>query len=255
VTRLSLRHNPLGLLFSGSLWAAAWYLLSYLFTGTVLFAVVLAAAVLAICLSFTLVGLVLMVVAAAVIRACANAERVRLAGVCRSPVRGLYRDAAGRTWLARIRTRWTDPALWRDIAYLSGLYPLLLALDAAVLSIWLSFLAGITTPAWYAKVSNGCIGVCLHGDRGVRFGTVSIDTLSRSLVLAAICLVAFLLFSYVVVATAKLHATIARSLLRPPADPLRGAREVLRRPGPLTSVGQTPAAVRPDQLSSPQGPG
>lgn len=255
MTRLSLRRNPLGLLFSGSLWAAAWYLFSYLFTGSVLFAVVLAAAVLGAGLSFTLIGLVMLVAADVVIRACADAERVRLAVVSTEPVRGLYRDTAGQTWPARLRTRWTDPALWRDIAYLCGLYPLLLALDAAVLCIWLTFLAGITTPVWYAKISTGCVGVCLHGDKGVRFGTVSIDTLSRSLVLAAICLVAFLLFSYVVVATAKLHAAIARSLLRPPADPLRGAREVLGRPGPLTSVGRPQAVVGPDQRSSPQGPG
>lgn len=255
MTRLRLRRNPLGLLFSGGLWAGAWYLLSYLFTGTALFAVVLAAAMLAICVSFTLVGLVMLVVAAAVIRGCASAERVRLAAVYTEPVRGLYRDATGGTWLARLRTRWTDPALWRDIAYLLGLYPLLLALDAAVLSIWLTFLAGITTPAWYAKVSNVCVGVCLHSEKGVRVGSVRIDTPSSAFVLAAICLVAFLLFSYVVVATAKLHAAIARSLLRPPADPLRGAREVLSRPGPLTSVERTRAVVGPDQRSSPHGPG
>jgi hypothetical protein len=37
----------------------------------------------------------------------------------------------------------------------------------------------------------------------------------------------------VLVATARLHATIARALLSAPEDPLREAKEVLRRPGPL----------------------
>jgi hypothetical protein len=62
------------------------------------------------------------------------------------------------------------------------------------------------------------------------------DGLPSALVLAAICLAAFPLFSYVVVAMAKLHAVIARALLRLPQDPLEEAREVLRRPGPLTPV-------------------
>ena len=49
----------------------------------------------------------------------------------------------------------------------------------------------------------------------------------------AICLVLFLAFNYVLVATARLHATVARALLHAPEDPLREAKEVLSRPGPL----------------------
>ena len=52
-------------------------------------------------------------------------------------------------------------------------------------------------------------------------------------ILAATGLVAFLLFNYVLVATARLHATIARALLRAPEDPLREAKEMLHRHGPL----------------------
>jgi hypothetical protein len=52
-------------------------------------------------------------------------------------------------------------------------------------------------------------------------------------ILAATGLVAFLLFNYGLVATARLHATIARALLRAPEDPLREASERLHRPGPL----------------------
>jgi hypothetical protein len=36
-----------------------------------------------------------------------------------------------------------------------------------------------------------------------------------------------------VVATARAHAAVARGLLGPAEDPLREAREVLNRPGPL----------------------
>ena len=54
--------------------------------------------------------------------------------------------------LGQVRTRWTDPATWRDFAYLFGLFPLLWAVDLAVLVVWLVLLAGITVPAWYWSV-------------------------------------------------------------------------------------------------------
>ena len=37
-------------------------------------------------------------------------------------------------------------------------------------------------------------------------------------------------------ATAKAHVTVARNLLGMPGDPLREAREVLGRPGPLSAA-------------------
>ena len=45
----------------------------------------------------------------------------------------------------------------------------------------------------------------------------------------------FLIFNYVLVATARAHAAVARGLLGPAEDPLRQAKEVLGRPGPLSS--------------------
>jgi hypothetical protein len=234
--RLSLRHNPLGLLFSSSLWASVCYLLSYLFTGTVLFTIVICALVIAVCFGITLIGLVLLVAVAVVVRGCAYVERGRLRIVYTEPVRGLYRDTTGQKWTARLKTQWTDPALWRDIAYLVGLYGPLFALDLAVLCVWLTFLAGITVPLWYAKVTHACLGFCLSNKvTGIHLDNISIHTQSSALVLAAICLVGFLLFSYLVVVVAKLHAYIARALLRAPEDPPRKARDVLSGPGPLTS--------------------
>jgi hypothetical protein len=58
----------------------------------------------------------------------------------------------------------------------------------------------------------------------------------KALAVAAVCLVLFLIFNYALVATARLHAAIASALLRPAQDPLREAREVLRRPGPLSAL-------------------
>jgi hypothetical protein len=47
--------------------------------------------------------------------------------------------------------------------------------------------------------------------------------------------VLFLIFNYAVVATARAHAAVARGLLGPAEDPLREAKEVLNRPGPLAA--------------------
>lgn len=76
-------------------------------------------------------------------------------------------------------------------------------------------------------------------DRGLRLARAVVvayvisQLLGMTILAAAVFLILFLLSSYVVAATANPPATAARALLRPPGDPLRGAREVLRRPGPL----------------------
>ncbi len=60
-----------------------------------------------------------------------------------------------------------------------------------------------------------------------------VDSFPKALLAAAGFLVLFLIFSYVLVATARAHAAVARALLGPPADPLAGAKDVLAGPGPL----------------------
>ena len=62
---------------------------------------------------------------------------------------------------------------------------------------------------------------------------VYVDTLPKALLTAAACLVLFLIFNYVLVATARVHALVARAVLRAPADPLAAAKDVLAQPGPL----------------------
>jgi hypothetical protein len=59
------------------------------------------------------------------------------------------------------------------------------------------------------------------------------NSLGPALLVAAGCLIAFLLFNYVLVGTARLHARIARTVLRAGSDPLEPARAVLAQSGPL----------------------
>ena len=145
--------------------------------------------------------------------------------------------------LAQVRTRWRDPATWRDVAYLIGLWPVLFILDTTVLSIWLVFLAGVTVPAWYWAVpqtfNNGQsahglqFGYFPNGPHGPGSWGFFVDSAPKAWLAAACCLAAFLLFTYVLVLTARAHARIARAVLSAPADPLAPAKEVLTHPGPL----------------------
>lgn len=258
-TRLRICRNPLRLLLSASPWLAAGYLAVYVFvTGWVLFSVALTATVTAAGLAITLAGIPLLAVAAAVLRGCANIERGRLRRVLPGPVPGGYRQVTRPGVVAKVRTRWHDTATWHDVAYLIGLWPPLLVLDTVVFSIWLTLLAGITLPAWYwaprgnaglgyvnrTRVHGVVFGYFPHGPNGPGHVGLYVDTLPKALLAAAVFLVLFLLFNYVLVITARAHVRIARSLLRAPVDPLAEAKEVLALPGPLGPLTRQPANGR-----------
>jgi Putative sensor len=232
--------------FSPSLWRSAWYLFAYLLLGAVLWAVVMTALTAATILAVTLAGIPLLVAVAGVIRGCANVERVRAAEFIGEPISADYHKVTRSGLLAHVSTRWKDPATWRNIAYLAGLFPLLFALDGTVIVIWLVLLAGITMPIWYwappQTFDNGTVGHGLsfgnfpNGPYGHGAEGIFINTLPEALVAALACLILFVLFSPVVKLTARTHARIARALLRAPSDPLTEARDVLAGPGPLPSL-------------------
>jgi hypothetical protein len=249
--RLNLRRDPIRLTLSAAPWKSAWYLFSYLFIGAGLCAITLAVAGVGAGFGVTLAGLPLLIGAASTIRWCANVERARLRSIQPEPVIARYRSPAGGGLVNRLRTHWTDPATWRDLAYLISMYIPLAVLDAVVFAVWLTFLAGITLPVWYWAPWQSIHGVRYHGyqlgyfpngPHGPGGWGLYVGSLPKALLVAAVCLVAFLLFNYVLVATARAHAFVARSLLSEPVDPLKEAKEVLREPGPLAAV---EAAGRP----------
>jgi len=254
-SRLALHGNPLRQLLAGSTWRAAGYLLAYLVWGWLLWVAVLTSTLVAAVLCITLLGIPLLVAAAGVIRGCANAERWRLRGVLAPPIHGGYRAVRRPGILAQVRTRWTDPATWRDFAYLFAVFPFLWALDLAVFVVWLVLLGGITVPVWYRYVpetfNNGQtahglqFGYFPNGPGGSGSWGWFIGNLHQALIAAGIFLVLFLLFNYVLVGTARLHARIASALLRAPSDPMAEAKEVLTQPGPLGPLHPEPLHPQP----------
>jgi Putative sensor len=241
-TALALRRDPVRLLLSRGLWAGAWYLLAYLVMGGVLFAIALSAALTGAVLCLTLAGIPLLIAAAAAIRWCADVERARLLPFC-GDLGSHYSRETATGLVARVRVLWRDPATWRDIAYLIGMWVPLFTLDLIAATVWLVLLAGITLPVWYWAPWQSIHGVRFHGYQlgyfpGGPHGHPAygfyIDTLPKALLAAAAFAIAFLLFNYVLVATARAHVAVARHLLAAPEDPLRAARAVLGRPGPLS---------------------
>jgi hypothetical protein len=210
---------------------AVWYLLAYQLIGWVLASVVLTVAIGAAAACITLAGIPLLIVAAAVIRGCANVERDRVRLVLGERVEGGYRATAETGLLARARRCWTDPATWRDVAYLAGMFLPLVILGGLVLTLWGTFLAGVTLPLWYWAIP--------HGAQILYIPTVvswHVRTLPEALLAAACCAIALLGCSWLVVRTARMHASVARALLRAPQDPLAPARDLLLRPGPLPAL-------------------
>src|SRR5258705_1472769 len=201
---LRLYRSPLRLVVSGGTWRAAAFLAGYVFiAGWLLFAIAFTATVTAAVFMITLAGIRLLVAASGVLRGCAAAERARLRPVLAGPVRGGYRPVTRPGILGQVRTRWRDPATWREAAYLIGLWPVLFILDTVVLSVWITLLAGVTLPAWYwaprqtfdhgQTVHGVQLGYFPHGPHGPAGWGLYVNTLPRALLAAAVFLVAFLL--------------------------------------------------------------
>ena len=229
---------------AGSTWRAAWFLFAYLVWGWLLWAAVVTATVTAAALCITLAGIPLLIAAAGVIRGCANAERWRLREVLAAadPWRVPGRAAARHPrpgphplvrpgHLARFRLP-VRPVPAPVGARLRGRGGLAGAAgrDHACPS------GTGTSPETFnnGQSAHGLqFGYFPNGPSGPGSWGWFVGNLHQALIAAGICLVLFLLFNYVLVATARLHARIASALLRAPADPMAEAKDVLTRPGPL----------------------
>ena len=214
------------------LWAATGYLASYLLLGPALFLLSLLTLLLTAAFNITLLGFPLLLVAAGLIRGCAHVER-RRAGLVGERITAPYRAVPQPGIISGVRTRWRDPATLRDCAYLL-LLPPLLALDAAALVLWLGVLATVLAPAWYWSVPLG--GELLPATHSL---ALSVPAALVGLLLAPLC-------GRLVVLVARLHATVARSLLGPRTDPLAEAKLVLTDADPFALLGPD----RPTGLSA-----
>ncbi|MEV3991273.1 sensor domain-containing protein [Streptomyces sp. NPDC049837] len=242
--RLTRQRNPLRMLLSAAPWRATGYLAGYVVAGTVFFAVATAAVLVGIVFSQLTVTVALTIGSVWVVRCCAQVERGR-AVLVDAPVPYAYQEVTEPGLVGHLKARCTDPAFYRDCCYLILLHPFLLLLDALTLAVWLPLLTGVSLPLWFWAVESRqadggfADGVRLGRSDGTGAG-IWIDTWPAALAASAVFLVLAMYASYAVVAAARLHLTVAHTLLRPPPDPLAEAKHVLAAPGPLSLTPSRP---------------
>ena len=242
--RLTVHRHPVRMFLSPAPWRATGYLASYLLVGPALFAVAGAAVLLGLLFMQLTLTVALTVGSAWVVRCAAQVERGR-AVLIDEPVPYAYQEPAKPGLVEQLKARCGDPVTFRDIACLVLMAPFLLLLDLVALLVWLVLLGGVSLPLWFWSVnSRQKDGSSINGvwigrfdDDGPGFW---IDNWPLALAIAAGCLALVLYASYLVVAAARLHLTVAHTLLRPPPDPLARAKRILTEPGPLALVSTSP---------------
>ncbi|GAA2018586.1 hypothetical protein GCM10009839_13470 [Catenulispora yoronensis] len=243
-TRLRMHRNPLRMAVSSGVWASAWYLVSYLVVGTVLFGLVFTMAVTSAALVIIWLGLPLLIGTAYFIRGCVVLEHGRTRAVVPEGLPALEPMPTADGFFANLKAVWQDRVTQRGLAHFTLLYVPLLALSTVVFAIWVSFLGTVTLPIWYRYIPNEFDGERIHGMAWGYFphgphgkdavGFFIGSDLSAS-VAAAVALALFLAWNYVLVATARVHANALRVVVAG-RDPLGPARRVLSSPGPLSTA-------------------
>ena len=229
---------PLPLLFSPAPWAAFWYLFGSMFVGTLWFSISFTLLATGLALGLFWIGLPVLAAALATTRALAGAERRRIHTLGRPRIPSPYRPVSATGLRARLGQRGRDPATRRDVILLVVLWPALFVIDTVAVAFWLACFELMSLPVWYRYVPNTFDnGTKTHG---VAFGYYPngpyagdhwgffVHDLRSALVAAAVGLVLLVVAgNYLVVALARAHEAIARSLLGPALDPLAAARQML----------------------------
>ncbi len=135
-----------------------------------------------------------------------------------------YRPLPDGSLWRRARVLASDPATWKDLAYLVVLFPLGLIWFVVTTTVWTLALGLLTAPLWFWVPADG--GMALFND-GVRANLV-IDTLAEALLAgvagAALCVAA----AWVVRGMAIAHGAVALALLGPSQNQLQARVEALQ---------------------------
>jgi signal transduction histidine kinase len=135
-----------------------------------------------------------------------------------------YRPApSGSPW-RRARVVASDPATWKDLAYLVVLFPLGLLWFVVTLTLWTAALGLLTAPLWYWIPADGGAALIADGDRGL----LVIDTLPEALLAtvvgAGLCVAA----AWAVNGMAAAHGAVALALLGPSQHQLQARVDALQ---------------------------
>jgi signal transduction histidine kinase len=199
-------------LFPPGLGRRVGFLLLTLPLGLVYFAVLIGGLASAVGGAF-IIGIPLFVALMFLWRALARLERRLLRRLLDVGIENPYRPLLSPTRLGRIRERATDPATWKDLAYLLLLMPMGFVSFTVVVCLSVAAIAFLTIAAWAWAVPDG-----------VDVGIMTVDSVGEALLVTPLALPLWLLFLLAVRGLVALHGAVARALLSPSPDPVMAAR-------------------------------
>ena len=179
----------------------AGYLLLSLPLGVLYFSVLLGGFIAAVTSAF-FIGIPLAMGLLLLWRWMASLERGLHARLLDAPVEPPYRPLTEPKRLGRMRERASDPATWRDLAYLLLAFPLGIVSFTVVTVLAALVVAFATMPAWWYAVPDG-----------VELGAFLIDSWPEAIAAVPLAVPAFFLFALAVRWLAALHVVAARALL------------------------------------------
>src|SRR5215204_5623918 len=126
-SRIGQRHplpNPIHLLFSARPWVAAAFMLLSFAIGLFWFVTLVTMIATGLGLAVMVLGLPILFLTMVLWTWGTRAERWRVTAFFGRPMPAPFRPLPDASWFARGRAFVTDPAVWRDLAYLLLLFPI-----------------------------------------------------------------------------------------------------------------------------------
>lgn len=201
-------HHRLRFLLTSEPWRASLFLLSSFVVGLFWFVVLVTLISVGASLVVTLIGIPILLASLYVWQQGARAERWRIKAMMGEPIADPYRPLPDDRWWERFKVLVTDWAVWRDLLYLSLLFPIGV-IEFVILTVALSIPFSLfALPLIFLAGAEANIMI------GPHIGW-AIDSVGESLVLAALGIPILILGLFAIVGTARVHLLIARALLGP----------------------------------------
>ncbi|HKP99236.1 MAG TPA: sensor domain-containing protein, partial [Actinomycetes bacterium] len=135
-----------------------------------------------------------------------------------------YRPLPDGSLWRRARVLASDPATWKDLAYLVVLFPLGLIWFVVTITVWSLALGLLTAPLWYWIPADGGVALFQNGDRSY----LVLDTLPEAILAGVVGALLTVAAAWVVRGMATAHGAVALALLGPSQNQLQARVEALQ---------------------------
>jgi signal transduction histidine kinase len=199
----------------GAAWRDTAYLVLGLGTSILAFVVLVAGGTVGGVLAITIVGLPVLFGVVLAARGVAFLERRRTAFELGRPVPARYRSAPNERFLRRLWVALSDPATWKDLAWLLLLSVIGFGFAVAAITLWAVVLWALTLPIYWWALPPAAQPELGPDQR--------VDSWQLALLVAAAGVPAAVIVAWIVAGLAQVQARLAELLLRP------GRRAALER--------------------------